>query len=448
MISRLGHHYNANKTRIHRLTKEGGWIMAGQIASVLGALVLVRVLTEYLEPAEYGQLALGLTIAGLVNQVVMGGTSQGISRYYSIAYERKDLSGYLKASRHLLMVVTIVVVAIAVACGIGLAAMEQMQWIGLVFAVLLFSIFSGYNGALSGIQNAARQRAVVALHAGMDAWLKIGLAVGFMLWLGSDKVAVVLGYFLSALLITGSQLFFLKRTLLIDSNTIKSSEINTWSQQIWAFSWPFSAWGVFTWAQQASDRWALQAFATTADVGQYAVVYQLGFAPIGFLVGLMVSLVAPILYQRAEGSSHHQRNKNVHRIIRRIVYASLALTVFAFLLAWGLHDWLFQWLVAENYQPVSRHFPWMILAGGLFATGQMLSLKLMAEIKSHQLLYAKIGSAIIGIAANFFGAWWFGFAGVVFGLVTFSAVFLVWVTFASLHLPEIGANENAGSILK
>jgi len=422
--------------------------MAGQIASLLGALVLVRVLTEYLEPAEYGQLALGLTVAGLINQVVMSGISQGISRYYSIASERKDISGYLKASRHLLMLATIVVVVIAVAFGIGLAAMEQMQWIGLVFAVLLFSIFSGYNSALSGIQNAARQRAVVALHVGMDAWLKIGLAVGFMLWLGSDGVAVVLGYFLSALLITGSQLFFLKRLLLTNSSRSKSLEINTWSQQMWAFSWPFSAWGVFTWAQQASDRWALQAFAATADVGQYAVVYQLGFAPIGLLVGLMVSLVAPIMYQRAGDASDHQRIKNLHGIAWSIANASLGLTVFAFLVAWCLHDWLFQWLVAENYQPVSRYFPWMILAGGLFASGQMLSLKLMAEIQSHKLLYAKIGSAIIGIAANFFSAWWFGFAGVVFGLVTFSAVFLVWVAFASLHLPGIEANENAGLSLK
>jgi hypothetical protein len=35
-----------------------------------------------------------------------------------------------------------------------------------------FFVLSGYNGALSGIQNAARQRVIVALHVGMDALLK------------------------------------------------------------------------------------------------------------------------------------------------------------------------------------------------------------------------------------------------------------------------------------
>ena len=50
-------------SRIKRLAKEGGWILAGQIATVLGSLMLVRVLTEHLDPVQYGQLALGLTVA-------------------------------------------------------------------------------------------------------------------------------------------------------------------------------------------------------------------------------------------------------------------------------------------------------------------------------------------------------------------------------------------------
>jgi hypothetical protein len=54
--------------RVLRLAKEGSWIVIGQISSVLGSLVLVRVLTERLDPAQYGQLALGLTVANLVNQ--------------------------------------------------------------------------------------------------------------------------------------------------------------------------------------------------------------------------------------------------------------------------------------------------------------------------------------------------------------------------------------------
>ena len=72
---------SVDKARLSRLTREGSWVILGQIASVAGALALVRVLTTYLDPVQFGELALGLTISGLVNQVVMGGISAGIGRF-------------------------------------------------------------------------------------------------------------------------------------------------------------------------------------------------------------------------------------------------------------------------------------------------------------------------------------------------------------------------------
>ena len=90
-------------SRFNRLVKESSWIVFGQLAAVVGALVLVRVLTEHLDPAQYGQLALGLTVAGLVNQTVFGGFSAGIARLYSIAAEKHDLPAYLRDLVRLLM---------------------------------------------------------------------------------------------------------------------------------------------------------------------------------------------------------------------------------------------------------------------------------------------------------------------------------------------------------
>ena len=55
--------FNKEAYRFRRLAVEGGWIVAGQAASVLGSLLLVRVLTGHLNPTQYGELALGLTVA-------------------------------------------------------------------------------------------------------------------------------------------------------------------------------------------------------------------------------------------------------------------------------------------------------------------------------------------------------------------------------------------------
>jgi len=156
-------------SRYYHLAKEGTWILLGQVSAVLGALVLVRVLTEYLDPVQYGRIALGLTVVGLVDQVAMGGLSNGISRFYSVAAEKQEFGGYVRASRRLIFFATLVVFGAGATLLTGLSLLGGDRWISLAAAALLFAVLSIYNSTLSGIQNAARQRAVVAFHGALDA---------------------------------------------------------------------------------------------------------------------------------------------------------------------------------------------------------------------------------------------------------------------------------------
>lgn len=413
-------------SRYKRLAKEGGWIVIGQVAAVAGALVLVRVLTEHLAPAQYGQLALGLTVAGLVNQIVMGGIGAGISRFYSIAAEKEDLGGYLQATRYLLAYATAAVLAIGMILVASLYWLGYSQWIGLAAAALVLSVLSGYSSALSGIQNAARQRAIVALHGGLDAWLKILLAVGVVLWLGTSSTAVVIGYACSSLLVTVSQFIFLRRSIAQQHTPIPNRQ--QWMPQIWAYSLPFTTWGAFTWMQQVSDRWALQVFAPTSDVGQYAVLFQLGFTPIALITGMAVSFLGPILYQRSGDATDHVRNTNVHRLGWRMTHLSLIVTLLGFTITFAAHERLFDLLVSSEYRESSHLLPWVVLAGGMFAAGQMLALKLMSEMKPSAMTGAKIITALIGVLFNVIGAALGGMQGVVASLVVFSGIYFVWMT--------------------
>lgn len=419
-------------TRIKRLAKEGSWIVVGQIATVAASLVLVRVLTEHLDPTQYGQLALGLTVAGLINQVVMGGVTNGISRFYSIAAEKQDLGGYLHATRLLMLYATLVVVVISLLVIAGLLWLGSSQWIALAAAALVFSVLSAYNGTLSSIQNAARQRAIVALHGSLDAWLKIGLALGVMFWLGNSSAAVVIGYACSSLFITFSQLVFLRRT--IPAQKQHPTKDHQWMGQIWTYSLPFFTWGIFTWMQQVSDRWALQTFASTTDVGHYAVLFQLGYTPIALATGLIMSFLGPILYQRSGDATDHARNANVHRLSWQMTRLSLMVTLLGFVITIAMHEWFFRLLVATQYRGSSYLLPWVVLAGGLFAAGQMLALKLMSEMKSTAMTKAKISTALVGTLCNVLGAALAGIQGVVGALVAFSVIYFVWMAVIAWRL--------------
>lgn len=418
-----------NSDRFQRLFKESAWIATGQVASVIGSLVLVRVLTEHLDPARYGELALGLTIGGLINQVVTGGVGAGIGRFYSIASEKHALKCYLKASASLMGWASLGITAIGIILMVGLLGTGQTEWISLTVAVFLLSILNGFNSTLTGIQNAARQRHIVALHSGMDAWLKIGLAVVVMLWLGSGSTAVVLGYTLSALITTASQLYFLSR--LVRSAPGKHDEVSqrgeNWMEEMWKFAWPFSAWGLFTWMQQASDRWALQFSSSTDDVGTYAVLYQLGFVPISLATGFLVSLVAPILYQRVGDATEHARVLTVYEVTQKIAFLVMAITGAGALIVWTFHELFFQLLTNERYHAVSYLMPWLVIAAGFQACHHVLGMRISATLQVQSLVVPQILSALVFVVLNFVGAYYYGFRGVVYGFVFASFLYMSWM---------------------
>src|SRR5688572_23523832 len=85
--------------RLLSLSREGVWLVLGQVAAVAGSLVGIRLLTELLAPASYGELTLGLTIATLLNQTILGPLVNGVSRFYAPASEAAELNSLLKAVR-------------------------------------------------------------------------------------------------------------------------------------------------------------------------------------------------------------------------------------------------------------------------------------------------------------------------------------------------------------
>ncbi len=424
--------------RVKRLAKEGGWVAFGQLSTLLGALMLVRVLTEHLDPTQYGQLALGLTIAGLVNQVVTGGISAGIGRFYPIARENRDLSGYVQSCRQLMRYATIAIFCLGTLLLAGLYLLGYNQWMGLATTTLLLSLLNGYHSSITDIQNAARDRKTVALHGGIAPWLKIVFAVAVMFWLGRSSTAVVIGYSITSLVVTTSQLSFLLKSMPYQPTEPATSV--PWLQQMWTFSWPFSAWGIFTWAQQASDRWALAAFASSQDVGFYAVLFQVGYTPISLVTTMAINFAAPILYQRAGNATNRAHSTHVNRIVWSIVASGLLITLAAFALAMGLHGRVFTLLTTEDYRTASYLLPWMILAGGLFASGQLLALKLTSELRSKDMLWVKIITAILGVVLNFCGAKIAGLQGVTVAFMVFSGTYFSWMAWLSRN--RLGASPN------
>lgn len=418
-----------------RLFQEGLWIVVGQALTMLGALVGVRLLTDALSPAQYGELALGITVATLINQLVLGPLGQGVMRFYAPALEMGELNAYLRAVLQLLLKALMGIVAIGGVTTLLLALRGQLYWLPMVLAALGFATTTGLSSILSGMQGAARQRAVVAMHQGLESWLRFLLAVWVIGWLGQQSHWGMLGYFCSSLLVLFSQWFCFTKTLPVGGFTLSDQgAVPHWRQEIWQFSWPFMTFGLFTWAQFASDRWALGIFGDTQQVGMYSVLFQLGYYPISLLTGMAVQFIAPILFKWAGDAKDAQRNATVSRFSQRLALLAIGMTLLFFGLSVVLHPLIFQIFVATEYRSISYLFPWMVLSGGVYAAGQTLSLDLLSQMKTRDIIPVKTVTALVGIALNFGVTAKFGLPGTVAANAIFSVIYCLWMVL--LLLPK------------
>jgi O-antigen/teichoic acid export membrane protein len=419
-----------SSARLMRVAREFFWVGLGQAVAAVGGLVGVSLLTRVLSPESYGELALGMTAGSLSQQVVIGPLAGAFLRFFAPSREARQTRAFVAAARRLVARATVVLIAIAVLAGIGFVVGGYARWTGLLAAAFLFSLLSSYNSALDGVQNAARQREVVAWHQGLGQWLRFTAALVLVGWLGATSGTAMLGYAAGSGLVLGSQFILFRRRILrtlADEPAPEPAAISNWSGQMWEYTWPFTTWAVFTWLQTCSDRWALQFSGATGDVGLYAALYQLGYHPLMLASGFLVQLVAPVIFSRAGDGTDPERLARSHRLNRLIFLGSLGLTGLAALAALLFHQPIFDLFVAPEYRVVSPLLPLMIVSGGLYAAGQIVVLSLLSGVNSRALIVPKIVTALLGVAMNFAGAFWLGLKGVVWAGVLFGVFYLAWV---------------------
>lgn len=389
--------------------------------------VSVRLLTEILDPSVYGELALGLTVATLVNQVVFGPIGHGVTRYFAPAAEHDDLGNYFSAVKCLVSRASLLLALFATVVVVGLAAFGEPQSASLGAASAVFAGLVGIGSIVSGIQSAARQRAVVALHQGADPWLRFLGAAALIVWLGAGSVVALFGYAVAALIMLLSQCRYLGS--FARCSATDPGESAGWLDQMWKFAWPMSVFGIFTWLQLVSDRWALEHFSTMQEVGMYAALFQIGFYPISLANGMVMQLIVPIVYQRAGDAKNRARNNYVKQLNWWVAMATLGATALAFVVTQAFHTEVFGFFVAAKYMAVSSLLPWMLLAGGIQAAAQTIALNLMTQMATRRMMVVKISTALAGIALNFIGAYQYGTLGVVvaanlFALLLFACMVL------------------------
>jgi O-antigen/teichoic acid export membrane protein len=409
--------------------KEFTGILLGQFLTIAGSLIGVRLLTEYVSPSVYGNVALGMTVSTLVTQIFLGPLGSSAARFYSPSKEQESFTAFWGALKFFIATVGCFLFCTFLFFLVFKEQFEVNLNSYFCFFVFLFSILTGNNSILNRIQNAARQRFVVAWHQALGTWLRFGFAIlAVIIWL-PESTAVMLGYSAAMIAVNISQLFLFEKKIkrdIVVHEVVDKEKVRAWKKKLIAFAWPFGIWGIFTWLQLSSDRWALGYYVSTYDVGLYSVLYQLGYYPVSISSSLLTTLVNPIFFAMAGDGTDETRVKAVQKKIQQGTGLMILGVIFCILVAFFFHEMVFKFLAAENYRSISYLMPFMVLSGGLFAIGQFASLNFLIRNQTRKMLVPKVGTALLGVCFNVIGAKYWGITGVVGANVLFSMVFCLY----------------------
>jgi len=217
--------------------------MDAPASAALGSLVGVRLLTDLLPPVHYGELALGTTAAILVGQLLLGPLSQGAMRYYVPALERRELGQFLKGVARL-GAITIAGIGLLLLIAFSIIYSLQRRWFWLVLASFSYAVLQRVIAVLNAIQN-------VALHIAAPMWLRVGMAIAFISLLEPSSLFAMMGYVAASFMVLLSELLFFWRKIIGGQayHQPMLGDAREWSRQIFAYSWPFAAWGLFSFSR-------------------------------------------------------------------------------------------------------------------------------------------------------------------------------------------------------
>lgn len=415
--------------------REVGWIVAGEAVGALGSIAAVRLLTTSLSPEEYGLLALGSTVATLLGQVLLGPLANGCERYFGAAREHGRLAELLWAVRRLTAAASLLGLVIAAVVMLGLAISGHAEWVSLAAGGFAFALISGWERIVDGLQNAARARAIVAWHQALRQWLRPLVALLLIGAIAHQGAVALAGFGVASVLVLISQLTLARGRMAGDpTHFFDSSAAHAELSRVLKYSAPFAAWGVFTWLQLSADRWALQLFGTSQDVGLYAVLLQLGVYPLTLAGGVFAQLSAPIVFSRVGDGRDIARMREAFQMVWALAAGFLALSALAVAGAWLLSGPVFSVLVAPDYRQASSLLPLAVAAGAAFSVGQLLCLLPMAAGRSSALIPPKIGTAALAGAMYLLGAWQAGLQGVLVVSIIVGGVYMVWSAAVAWHV--------------
>ncbi len=413
----------------NRILGEITSISAGYFLTVLGALVGIRIITNFLSPSQYGELSLGITTGCLLYSIFFGPLSNGVSRFLSIARKKRQTNLFLKISFNIFTKINIFLALFSFLIIIFFYILGITEWMNLAIASIGFGFLYGFNNIIITLQSIYRTRGIVSFHQGLMTIMRFLFAIFFIKIFGSSSEAAMYGQFVGLSLVFFSQYYFLKSTLKKEiRNDIDSSPNFNWDLKIIKYTIPLVGLGFVSWLRLAFEKWGLLFFTDyDSAVGFYAIIYQYGYYPISIIVGVLTNYLRPIYFDKA--GDDNKKLKLTFRIgIKIFVFSFISLFILVIVIFYN-RDFIFKIILNENYFNIAYLIGPMMMTALFNESTFFISLLLQTKKNTKMVFLPNAITHISGILLSILGLYFGGLYGLVFASLINSIFKFLFFTF-------------------
>lgn len=408
--------------------KEGGWVAAGQLATVTITAVTAKVLTTQLGPEDYGLLALAMTTQLLFAQVIFTPLSSGVALYL-MPLARVGREGELhiileRALRRILAAFAV----LAAAAGV-IAAVRWGPNLGLLASGgILYGVLLGAVSPFLAIQTAARRRVRAALLLTLPPAARLVGSLMVIVLIDARPSLVVTAMALATGAVLVPQVVGLRVLAKRASagGVVPSAEL---SRDTWRLARHFSIWGAFYAAQLVSDVWALKLTAGDRLVGTYAFAVLISSSLV-FVAAVITQSIHPVVYERAGLGAQSAETGRAWPVLRFGVAAMLIVTLIAALGSAVFGHSIVLLLSDHEYLGAAEVLPLIMLGVGLREAAHISAASFYVRRATREFLILRICVSVLTILANLVGALSAGLTGVAMASAASGALYLGALTWA------------------
>lgn len=400
-----------------RVVRDGGWIAAGQVFSVVARLAGLRLLTELLAPERYAEVVLLVGLATLGANVLCAPFLESTLRFYPEAARAGTVAVLRQMLGSMLRWRTAVVAGALVIGGIAWTLLyEPVPGAGAFFLLACFLALDQWRAFEQALLNAARRQSIFSLWTMLDVWLRPLLAAGAVVLIGSEATNVLLGYGLAVLL--GNLVF--RRFAVRPAEVPSASDIANWQAgtkvEIVRYATPLIPLAVLGWVMTLSDRYLVAGLVSVSEAGIYAAAYGLASQPFITLAGVLSRTLRPVFNEAvAQGNVRRQQ-----QTLLLWLTAAAAVLVSGLGLLIVFSTWLVELVLAEAFWDAVRFLPWIGASYVIQGLQQAFEAVIFAQRRTRRFLV--VWSISSATALTLYLLW----------IPAYGAMGAAWATFAAL----------------